>query len=118
MASPSYPVSSIGTLFSRSAVAHLSSVFSFHPLPASSLSGTRPQAVPLSRVLSQMLFSPAPYFQRTAALTLSASLWEGLTEQWPNEQWPNVSCTQECLLDPVLPVPQDCGQVPARPRKS
>ena len=26
---------------------------------------------------------------------------EGLTERWPNEQWPNVGCAQECPLDPV-----------------
>ena len=58
---------------------------------------TRPQAVTLSRVLSQTwLFSPAPYFRRTAALTWSAPLREGLTEQWPN-----VGCTQERLPDPA-----------------
>ena len=33
------------------------------------------------------------------ALTRSAPLWEGLTKQWPNEQWPNVGCTQKRLLD-------------------
>ncbi|VFV36159.1 Hypothetical predicted protein [Lynx pardinus] len=97
MAPPSYAVCSPGSAF-----AHPSSVFSFHPLPAVPLSVTRPQAVPLSRVLPQMrLFSPAPYFRRTAALTRSAPLREGLTEQWPNEQWPNISCTQEHLLDPA-----------------
>ena len=47
------------------------------------------------------LFPPAPYFQRTAALTHSAPLREGLTEQWPNEQWPNVGRTQESPLDPA-----------------
>ncbi|VFV31311.1 Hypothetical predicted protein [Lynx pardinus] len=47
------------------------------------------------------LFSPAPYFRRTAALTRSAPLREGLTEQWPNEQWLNIGCTQECPLDPA-----------------
>ncbi|VFV41317.1 Hypothetical predicted protein [Lynx pardinus] len=45
------------------------------------------------------LFSPAPYFRRTVALTRSAPLLEGLTEQWLNEQWPNVGCTQKCPLD-------------------
>ena len=35
------------------------------------------------------------------ALTCSARLREGLTEQWPNEQWLNVGCTQERLLDPA-----------------
>ena len=103
MVPPSYPVCSPG-----SAIAHPSSVFSFCPLPTFSLSVTRPQAVPLSRVLSQIQpFSLAPYFRRTAALTHSALLREGLTEQWPNEQWPNeqrpnVGCTQErFLLDPA-----------------
>ncbi|VFV31553.1 Hypothetical predicted protein, partial [Lynx pardinus] len=61
------------------------------------------QAVPLSQVLSQTrLFSPAPYFRRTVALTCSAPLWEGLTEQRPNEQWPNIGCTQERPLDRVV----------------
>nr|XP_060508905.1 uncharacterized protein LOC132691542 [Panthera onca] len=97
MVPPSQPVCSPG-----SAIARRSSVFSSCPLPAFSLSMIRPQAVPLSQVLSQMrLFSPAPYFRRTAALTRSASLQEGLTEQWPNEQWPNVGCTQEHPLDPA-----------------
>ena len=92
MTPPSYPLYS-----PRSAVAHRSSVFSSRPL-----SVTRPQAVPLSRVLSHLrLFSPAPYFRRTAALTRSAPLQEGLTEQWPNEQWPNIGCTQVLPLDPA-----------------
>ena len=46
------------------------------------------------------LFSLSPYFRRTAALTCSPPLWEGLTEQWQSE--PNVSCTQERLLDPAV----------------
>ena len=81
----------------RSAIVHRSSVFGFHPLPASSWSVTKLQAVPLSWVFSVMrLFSPAPYFWRTVALTHSAPLWEGLMEQWPN-----TGCTQECLWDPA-----------------
>ena len=93
MAAPSHPVCSL-----RSAMAHQSSFFSSHPLPAFPLSMTGPQAVPLSQVLSQMqLFSPAPF----AALTCSTPLREGLTEQWPNEQWPNVSCTHEHQLNPA-----------------
>ena len=102
MASALYPVCS-----PRTAIAHPSFVFSSRPLPAFSLSETRPQAVPLSRVLSRMrLFSPTPHFRQTVALTRSTPLWEGLTEQWPNEQWPNeqwpnVGCTQERLLEPA-----------------
>ena len=37
----------------------------------------------LSFVSDAAVFPPTPYFCGTAALTLSASLWEGLTEQWP-----------------------------------
>ena len=92
-APPSYPVCS-----PASAMAHQYSVFSSPPLPAFPLSVTRPQAVPLSQVLSQMwLFSPAPYFRRSVDLIHSAPQWEGLTEQWPN-----VSCTEVHLLDPVV----------------
>ncbi|VFV28928.1 Hypothetical predicted protein [Lynx pardinus] len=66
--------------------------------PLFPLSVTSPQVVPLSQVLSQMrLFSLAPYFRRTAALTCSTPLREGLSEQWPN-----VGCTQECLLHPAV----------------
>ena len=32
-------------------------------------------------------------------MTHSTPLWEGLTEQWLNEQWPNIGCTQEHPLD-------------------
>ena len=107
MAPPSYAVYSPGT-----AMVYQSYIFSFYPLPAFSLSVTKPQAVPLSHLLSQMrLFSPAPYFRRTAALTRSTPLREGLTEQWPNEQWPNIGCTQERLMDPFIHFSQE-GQLP------
>ena len=36
-------------------------------------------------------------------MTHSTPLQEGLTEQWPNEQWLNIGCTQERPLDPVVP---------------
>ena len=107
------------SLFSGISSRAWSSIFSSLPLPAFPLSMTRPQAVPLSNVLSQMrLFFPAPYFRRTAAFTHSAPLWEGLTEQWPNEQWPNVGCTQDARWTLLLPVPRDCGQMPAHPPKN
>ena len=35
-------------------------------------------------------------------MTCSTPLWEGLTEQWPNEQWLNIGCTQERPLDPAV----------------
>ena len=54
------------------------------------------------------LFSPAPYFRRTAALTRPA-----LCGRVSPSNGRNAGCTQERLL-----VPQDCGQVPASPRKS
>ncbi|VFV29704.1 Hypothetical predicted protein, partial [Lynx pardinus] len=48
------------------------------------------------------LFSPAPYFRRTATLTRTAPLREDLTKRWLKEQWPNVGCTQERPLDPAV----------------
>ena len=100
-------------------IAHRSSDFSSRPLPAFSLSMTRPQAVPLSQALSQMpLFSPAPYFRRSAALTRSAPLQEGFTEQWPNEQWRMSAASRNAHWTLLLPVPRDCSQVPACPRKN
>ena len=114
MAPPSCPVCS-----PKSAIAHPSSVFSSCQLPASLLFVTRPQAAPLSRVLSQMqLFSPAPYFRRTEALTRSAPLREGLTEQWPDEQGPNAGRTQERLLDPAAAGAPRLRPGATRPRKS
>ena len=93
MAPPSHPICSPG-----SSIAYRSLVFSSRPLPAFPLSVTRPQAVPLSQVLSQMqLFSPAPYFRRTEALTCSIPLLDCLTEQWRN-----VGCTREYPLDPAV----------------
>ena len=67
MVSPSYPVSSIGTLFSpisnRTTIAHLSFVFGFCLLPASTLSVSKPQTAPPFQVLSQMLLpSLVPHF--------------------------------------------------------
>ena len=35
-------------------------------------------------------------------MTHFTPLWEGLTEQWLNEQWPNVGYTHEHLLDPAV----------------
>ncbi|XP_053073804.1 dipeptidyl aminopeptidase-like protein 6 isoform X2 [Acinonyx jubatus] len=112
MASPGQPVCSPG-----SAIAHPSSVFSSRPLPSPSLSVTRPQAVPRSRVLSQMrLFPQAPYFRRNSALTRSAPLREGLTNgRRSNGQMSAAPRKARWTL--LLPVPRDRGQVPARPRK-
>ena len=62
MESPRYPVSSTGTLFSRisnhTPILHLW----LSSTPCFTLFVTKPQAAPLSRVLSQTrLFSLAPY---------------------------------------------------------
>ena len=63
----------------------------------STLCAQAPGSTSLPSFVSDVAFSPAPYFRRTAALTRSALLREGLTEQWLN-----VGCTQECPLDPAV----------------
>ena len=67
----------------------------------STLRDQAPGSTSLLSFASDAAVFPGPYFRRTAALTRSAPLREGLTEQWPNEQWLNVGCTQERLLDPA-----------------
>ena len=54
-----------------------------------------PGSTSLPSFVSDALFSPAPYFQRTEALTHSAPLREGLTQQWLN-----IGCTQERFAGP------------------
>ena len=102
MAPPRYPVSSFGTLFSQ--------ISNHAPVLCLQLSSTprfftlrdqAPSSTSLLSFVSDVAVFPGPYFQRTAALTWFAPLREDLTKQWPNGQWPNVSCTQECLLDPA-----------------
>ena len=94
MAAPSYPVSSIGTLFSR--------ISNHTPVLCLQLSSTprfftvrdqAPGSTSLPSFVSNAAVFPSP-FRRTAALTHSAPLQEGLTEQWPV-----AGRTQECLQD-------------------
>ena len=51
-------------------------------------------------------------------MTRSTPLQEGLTEQWPNEQWLNVSCTQERPLDPAIAGAPRLWPGATRPAKS
>ena len=67
----------------------------------STLRDQAPGSTSLPSFVSDAAVFPAPYFRRTAALPRSAPLPDALTEQWPNEQWPNVGCTQEHPLDPA-----------------
>ena len=63
MVSPSYPVSSIGTLFSTISNCAPVLYVQLPSTPTSTLSVTKPQAPPPSPVLSQMwLFFLTPYF--------------------------------------------------------
>ena len=102
MASPSYPVSSIGTLFSLisdhapALCLQLSSTPRFY-----AVRDQAPGSNSLPSFVSDAAVSPDPLLPKDCALTPSAPLWAGLTEQWPNEQWPNVGCTQEGPLDPA-----------------
>ena len=102
MASPSYPVSSTRTLFS---------LISNHvPVLCLQLSSTlhfftvhdqAPGNTSLLSFVSDVAVFPGLLLLKDSALTHCTPLLEGLTEQWPNEQWPNLGYTQERLLDPV-----------------
>ena len=44
---------------------------------------------------------PGPVLLKDRGFGPFRPLRESLTQQWPNEQWPSVGRTQECLLDPA-----------------
>ena len=119
MASPSHPVSSIRTLCScPPAIKHPSFVSSFHPLPASTLSASKPsacQAAPPSQVLSQMGLC----FQ-TSRFCVPCS-FDLLRPSGGGSRQAMARCqpTPRKVCAPVLlQMPRDCGWVPAQPRKS
>ena len=88
----------------------------FHPLPTFTLSMTKHQVV--RQHLPPEFYLRCSCFQTshiwgTAALTCSDFLGESLTEQWLGASVPRNVCRTM-----LLPMPRDCGQVPAHPRKS
>ena len=113
MASPSYPVSSIGTLFSlisnRSPVLCLQLSFTphFYAVPDEAPGSTSL----LSFVSDVAAFSSLPLL-RDCGFDLFRPFVEGLTEQWPG-----AGHTQEHLWDHAAANPRDCGQVSAPPQK-
>ena len=102
MASPSYPVSSIRTLSSpisnRAPILclQLSSTLRFF-----TVRDQAPGSTSLPSFVSDVAVFPGPLLLKDCGFDPSAPLQEGLTEQWPNEQGPNVGYTQERLLDPA-----------------
>ena len=114
MASPSYPVSSIGTRFSpiRSSASmlclQLQSTPCFHTVhdPA-------PGSTSLLSFVSDAAAFPGPPLLRDCSFDLLHPSAEGLTEQWLG-----AAHTEECLQTVLLPMPRDCGQVPTCSRKS
>ena len=102
MASPSYPGSSIRTLFSlinnRTPVLcfQLSSTPCFFTVHDQARGSTS-----LPSFVSDAAVFPGPLLLKDCGFDPSAPLQEGLTEQWSNEQGPNVGYTQERLLDPA-----------------
>ena len=52
--------------------------------------------------VSEAAVFPGPLLPKDCGFDPFPPLWEGLTEQWPNEQWPNAGCTQERPLDPAV----------------
>ena len=94
----SYPVCSPG-----SAIAHPSFVFSFRPLPVSTLFVNQAAgSTSLLSFVSDAAAFPSPPLLRDCGFDPLRPSAEGLTKQWLNEQRPNIGCAQECLLDPAV----------------
>ena len=84
MASPTYPVSSIRTLFSP--ISNRVPILCFRLLSAPRfymVSDQAPGSTSHLSFISNAAVFPHPLFLRDCAFTGSAPLWEGLTEQWP-----------------------------------
>ena len=112
MVSPSYPVSSIRTLFSpissRSPVLclWLQSTPHFYTVGDQALSSTS-----FLSFISDVAVFPKPLLLRDCGFDpffLSVGV----------EQWLGAGCTQEHSQDVLMPVPRDCGCVPAHPIES
>ena len=102
MGSPRYPVSSIRTLFSP--ISNHALILRFQ-LPSTrrfhAVHDQAPGSTSLPSFVSDAAAIPGPPLLRDSDFDPLRPSVEGLTEQWPNEQWPNVGCTQERLLDPA-----------------
>ena len=59
-----------------------------------------PGSTSLPSFVSDVAVFPLPLLLKDCGFAHYAPLWEGLTKQWLNEQWPNIGCTQEHPLDP------------------
>ena len=77
-----------------------------------------PGSTSLPSSVSDAAVFPGPLLLKDRGFDWFRPLWEGLTQQWPKEQWPSVGRTQERLWEPAAAGAQDCGWVPAPPRKS
>ena len=114
MASPSYLVSSIGTLFSL--MSNRTPLLCLR-LPYSPCFYTACDQAPgrtsLLSFVSDAAVFPDPLLLWDCGFDPFFPAAEGLTEQWPG-----AGCTQERSQAVLLPAPRDCSQVPARPRES
>ena len=110
MVSPSYPVLSIGTLFSPSAITHPSFIFGFRPLSTSTVHDQARGSTSLLSFISDVAVFPGPPLLRDCGFDPVCPSAKGLTKKWPG-----ASCTQEHLRDCAA---ADTQRLPARPRKS
>ena len=113
MASPNYPVSSIRTLFSP--ISNCAPVLCLQLSPTSrfcTVIDQFPGSTSLLSFVSDVAVFPGLLLLRDCGFDLLCPSMEGLTVQWLN-----AGRTQEHCGTVLLPMPRDCGQVPARPRK-
>ena len=61
-----------------------------------------PGSTSLPSLVSDVAVFPGTLLLKDCGFDLFHPSAGGLTKQWPNEQWPNISCTQVHLLDPVV----------------
>ena len=114
MVSPSYPVSSIRTVFFP--ISNCTPVLCVQ-LPSTpcfyTIHDQAPGSTSLLSFVSDVAVFADPLPLRDCGFDPFRPSAEGLTEQWPG-----ASRTRNVCRTVLLPMPRDCGWLPARPRKS
>ena len=111
---PSYPGSSVGTLFSL--ISNCASVFPLQLLSTPHFHTVRDQAPSSTSLLSFVADAaafPSPPLLRDCGFDPLCPSADGLTKQCLGLAAPRNAC-----MTMLLPMPTDCGRVPAHSRKS
>ena len=118
MASPSYPVSGIGTLFSP--ISNCAPILRLRFLSTPrfhTICDQAPGSTAFLSFVSDATAFPSPPLLRDCSFDPVLPSAEGITEQWRISSGHMSAAPRNARRTLLLPVPRDCSQVPALPTK-